>query len=246
MNEGWATFWHYTILNTLYDEGLVNDGFMLEFLQSHTNVIYQPDFDSPYFHGINPYTLGFAMFCDIRRICENPSDEDREFFPDFAGSNWLDTIHHAMQSYKDESFILQFLSPKVIRDLKLFAVMDDDQRKDIEITAIHDEQGYRRIREILANQYNLSNQEPNIQVYNVDLSGDRSITLHHTQHNRVPLHAEDAKEVIKHLHKLWQFDVHLHSLQDDEITATYHCSDTELNMVSPRKETEEESVSEAP
>ncbi|MCD8665777.1 SpoVR family protein, partial [Klebsiella pneumoniae] len=23
MNEGWATFWHYTILNHLYDEGKV-------------------------------------------------------------------------------------------------------------------------------------------------------------------------------------------------------------------------------
>ncbi|MFO5782836.1 SpoVR family protein, partial [Klebsiella pneumoniae] len=30
MNEGWATFWHYTLLNDLYDEGLVNDGFMME------------------------------------------------------------------------------------------------------------------------------------------------------------------------------------------------------------------------
>ena len=37
MNEGWATFWHYTILNKLYDEGLVTDGFMMEFLQSLIN-----------------------------------------------------------------------------------------------------------------------------------------------------------------------------------------------------------------
>ena len=32
MNEGWATFWHYTLLNALYDEGKVTDGFMMEFL----------------------------------------------------------------------------------------------------------------------------------------------------------------------------------------------------------------------
>ncbi len=44
-------------MNALYDEGLVTDGFMMEFLQSHTNVIYQPAFDSPYYSGINPYTL---------------------------------------------------------------------------------------------------------------------------------------------------------------------------------------------
>ncbi len=40
MNEGWATFWHYTLLNTLYDEGRLEDGFMMEFLHSHTNVVY--------------------------------------------------------------------------------------------------------------------------------------------------------------------------------------------------------------
>ena len=54
MNEGWATFWHYTLLSELYRRGRVTEGFMMEFLQSHTNVIYQPPFDSPYFKGINP------------------------------------------------------------------------------------------------------------------------------------------------------------------------------------------------
>ena len=68
MNEGWATFWHYTILNTMYDEGLVDDGFMMEFLQSHTNVIAQPAYNSKFYSGINPYALGFAMMSDLRRI----------------------------------------------------------------------------------------------------------------------------------------------------------------------------------
>ncbi len=47
MNEGWATFWHYTILNHLYDEGKVTERFMLEFLHSHTNVVFQPPYNSP-------------------------------------------------------------------------------------------------------------------------------------------------------------------------------------------------------
>ena len=32
-------------------------------------------------------------------------------------------------------------SPKVIRDLKLFSVLDDDQKDDLLIPAIHDEPG---------------------------------------------------------------------------------------------------------
>ncbi|MBE0437409.1 MAG: SpoVR family protein, partial [Methylomicrobium sp.] len=129
MNEGWATFWHYTILHQLYQEGLVNDGFMIEFLQSHTNVVYQPAFDSPYYSGINPYALGFAMMSDIRRICEKPTPEDKYWFPEIAGSDWNKTLHFAMQNFKDESFISQFLSPKVIRDLKLFSILDDSNER---------------------------------------------------------------------------------------------------------------------
>ena len=42
MNEGWATFWHHQLLNTMYDDGHLTDGVMIEWLKSHTNVIYQP------------------------------------------------------------------------------------------------------------------------------------------------------------------------------------------------------------
>ena len=235
MNEGWATFWHYTLLHTLYDEGLVTEGFIFEFLQSHTNVIFQPPFDSPYFHGINPYTLGFAIFSDIRRICEQPTDEDKQYFPDFAGSDWLETVHHAMKNYKDESFILQFLSPKVIRHLKLFSILDDDSEKEIEVTAIHDDQGYRRIREELAAHYNLSEQEPNIQVQEVDLRGDRSMTLRHKQHDRIPLAEDGTKQVMKHLHHLWRFDVRLEAVQEDSVTNTYICDDESVRAVASEK-----------
>ncbi|SDG74229.1 Stage V sporulation protein SpoVR/YcgB, involved in spore cortex formation [Vibrio xiamenensis] len=213
MNEGWATFWHYTILNHLYDEGVVSDKFILEFLHSHTSVVAQPAYNSPYFNGINPYALGFAMFRDIRRICEEPTDEDREWFPELAGSDWLESLHFAMRNFKDESFISQYLSPKIIRDFKLFSIVDDDHKNFIEVSAIHNESGYKAIREKLASQYNLSNLEPNIQVYNVDVRGDRSLTLQYVPHDRIPLD-ESYHEVLKHLHRLWGFDVKLEEVKE--------------------------------
>jgi len=208
MNEGWATFWHYTILNHMYDEGLVSERFILEFLHSHTSVVAQPAYNSPYYSGINPYALGFAMFKDIKRICEKPTEEDKEWFPELAGSDWLEAVHFAMHNFKDESFISQYLSPKLIRDFRLFAIADDDMKNHIEVSAIHDESGYKSIREKFAAQYNLSNLEPNIQVYNVDVRGDRSLTLQHIPHNRIPL-APNYKEVLKHMHRLWGFDITL-------------------------------------
>ncbi len=206
MNEGWATFWHYTILNHLYDEGLVTDSFIMEFLHSHTNVVAQPPYNSQFYSGINPYALGFAMFQDIRRMCESPTDEDKYWFPDIAGKDWLETVHFAMANFKDESFISQFLSPKVMRDMKFFAVNDDDRQSYIEVTSIHNEQGYRQLREDLSAQYNLSNREPNIQVFDVDLRGNRSLTLRYVPHNRIPL-ANSHEEVLKHVHRLWGFEV---------------------------------------
>jgi len=208
MNEGWACFWHYTILNHLYDEGLVTDQFMIEFLHSHTSVVAQPEYNSPYYSGINPYALGFNMFIDIRRICEHPTDEDKEWFPEIAGSNWLDTLHFAMENFKDESFISQYLSPKLMRDFKLFHIHDNADNNFVEISAIHNESGYKQIRETLSSQYNLSNLEANIQIVHANVTGDRSLTLQYTPHKDIPL-ADSKNEVLKHLYSLWQFDVKL-------------------------------------
>ncbi|WP_284618453.1 SpoVR family protein [Aquabacterium humicola] len=211
MNEGWATFWHHRLLNTMYDEGWLTDGVMIEWLKSHTNVVYQPRVGDRGYSGLNPYALGFAMYTDIKRICENPTEEDRQWFPEIAGADWVPTLDHAMRNYKDESFIGQYLSPKMMRDFRLFAIHDDEKESELEVSAIHDEAGYKRVREALSRQYDLGSREPNIQVWNVNLRGDRSLTLRHFQHNDRPLD-DGAQEVLKHVARLWGFGVHLESV----------------------------------
>ena len=224
MNEGWACFWHYHLMNALYDRGRVTEGFILEFLQSHTNVVAQPEFDSPYFNGINPYALGYAMMTDIKRICVDPDEEDKKWFPDIAGSDWQETLDFAMRNFKDESFISQFLSPRLIREFKLFSILDDEERTELEVTSIHNDAGYQYIRQALSDQYNLSMNEPNIQVFNVDTRGDRMLTLRHVPHNNVPL-AENSSEVLKHLRRLWGFDVRLETLDaEGNIKSSEECA----------------------
>jgi stage V sporulation protein R len=222
MNEGWATFWHHHLLNTLYDQGHLTDGVMIEWLKSHTNVVFQPPVGHPAYSGLNPYALGFAMYTDIKRICENPTDEDREWFPSFAGHPWLPTLDHAMRNFKDESFVGQYLSPKVMRDMRLFAIVDDENAENLSVSAIHDVSGFRHVREALSRQYDLSSREPDIQVWNVNLRGDRSLTLRHTQNNNRPLH-ETAQEVLKHVARLWGFGVQLDSV-DNTGAVTKHWS----------------------
>ena len=168
------------------------------------------------------------MFQDIKRICQNPTDEDKEWFPDMAGSDWLETLHFAMSNFKDESFIQQFLSPKLMRDFHLFGIYDDADKSNYRVEAIHDEKGYRNLREMLARQYDLSMREPNIQVWSVDLEGDRSLTLRHTMHNETPLSA-DTHEVLKHLHLLWGFDIHLETYHEKRMVKRISCPATSLD-----------------
>ena len=220
MNEGWASFWHYTLLNELYDRDKVTDGFMFEFLASHTSVLTQLPYDYPGYSGINPYTLGFNIYSDLRRICENPTDEDRHWFPDIAGANWREVLPQAMRDFKDESFILQFLSPLVMRELRLFGVVDDDSEDHIEVAAIHNENGYRQLRQLLASHYNIGDREPNIQVVKVDLRGDRSLTLQHNQFERRPM-GESTDEVLKHVYRLWRFPVKLNSVWAGKVEGSY-------------------------
>lgn len=203
MNEGWATFWHYTILNQMYEEDIVGDGFMMEFLQSHCGVVAQHKHSR-----INPYALGFAMMKDIRRISENPTAEDKEWFPELANTDWIESLDFAMRNFKDESFILQYLSPKVMRDFHMFSIHDDSNLPHREISGIHNEEGYRRLRSTLAETYSLADRDPNIQVFAANLTSDRSLHLRHTHHKGRDLNAMTSR-VIKYAKTLWGFDVYL-------------------------------------
>ena len=128
-----------------------------------------------------------------------------------------------MKNFKDESFILQYLSPKVMRDMRLFTVVDDEKRSYLEVDSIHDETGYKLIRESLAAQYNLGNREPNIQVYNVNTRGDRKLTLRHYLHEGRPLD-KNTDELLKHIHRIWQFDVEIESVEDGKVSKSHQCS----------------------
>jgi spore cortex formation protein SpoVR/YcgB (stage V sporulation) len=204
MNEGCATFVHYTIMNMLFDRGLISESSLMEFLHSHTSVVFQPEFDDRRYSGLNPYALGYAMMADIRRIAENPTSEDRDWFPHLAGTgDWMGALKEAWANYRDESFIEQYLSPKLIRDFRLFALHDKADESAYHVASIHNEQGYRAVRSLLARQYDTGIADPNIQVTGADLKGDRTLFLEHKMHRGVPLHHATKDQVVAHIERLW-------------------------------------------
>jgi spore cortex formation protein SpoVR/YcgB (stage V sporulation) len=219
MNEGCATFVHYEIINRMYERGLLTEGSMLEFMHMHSSVIYQPAFSERGYSGLNPYALGFAMMRDIKRICTEPTKEDEAWFPDIAGkSDYMGVLRQAWADFRDESFILQYLSPKVIRDFRLFHLRDESDSPAMRVEAIHDELGYRNVRRVLGRLYDVSQQDPDIQVTDADLAGSRRLVLTHFVRDGVLLDKEECDRTLMHVARLWGFRVRL--VEVDAISGT--------------------------
>lgn len=211
LNEGMATWTHLFILNRLYDKGLITEGTMLECLSVQAGVVYQPSWSQAgaYF---NPYTLGLSILRDVERICNKPEEEDYEWFPDIAGKgNSINVIKDIVANYRDESFIRQFLSPKLMRDFKMFQIGDEDSDYYL-VKNIHNAEGYKQIRKTLADSYDLSRIDPNIQVINANLDGSRRLELIHYAVDNQTLEESDAKKCLAHLRHLWGYEVSLTSV----------------------------------
>jgi stage V sporulation protein R len=210
MNEGCATYCHYRIMTSLHARGLIGDGSFLEFLQSHTNAIRQPTAHDPSYGGVNPYALGFDMMRDIERIAREPTEEDRQWFPQLAGAgDEMAALRDVWANYRDDSFIGQFLSPHLMRKWRLFHIVDEENAPRLKVASIHNERGYHDLRRCLARDYEVGRHSPDIQVVDVDLAGSRRLVLHHHVFAGRLLEAREAMQVLRHLTTLWGYDVSL-------------------------------------
>lgn len=201
------SFWHHQIMEDLGDMGLLNAGNSIEFIHSHCCVLRQPDYDERGYYGLNPYKLGFEIFNDIKRICQNPTEEDKEWFPGLIGKDWVEEVKFAAYNFKDESFILQYLSPKLIRDFKLFSIRDNEEESEYEISDIHDDEGYKRIRTKLSKSFNFGERLPDIYVEGWDARRSRTLYLVFQEKDEIMIEEDSAIKVISLLKKLWPFPI---------------------------------------
>jgi len=210
MNEGWATFWHHRLINDMYEAGQIDQGILLECLHSHTNVIRQQEYVR-----LNPYALGFAAWNEIKRVCENPTDEDREHLPEVAGRDWLETFHDTMHNYRDESFLLQFVTPKLVRDFKLMNIATRAGLDHWTVTGTAGAGSFKEVRSRLAAGYRLETSVPEISAVSYAREGDRRLVLHHHSYDGKLLAGPQAAQTLAQLRILWGYEVSLDSVDRD-------------------------------
>jgi spore cortex formation protein SpoVR/YcgB (stage V sporulation) len=91
--------------------------------------------------------------------------------------------------------------------MRLFALADKASEPALTVSAIHDERGYKRVRRDLARQFDVGRNDPNIQVVDAALRGDRSLSIVHYSNRGVPLHEHTRDQVLGHIERLWGHEV---------------------------------------
>lgn len=218
MNEGFATATHANLVHIMDERGLVDEAFMLEFVDKHSGVLGQkPVMQGSSLRQLNPYKLGYSIFMDIKRRCENPTREDAMLFPDQIERPYMDVWFDAVSGYKDESFITQYLSPEVVRKLGLMSIMDTDKDPDFyKISGTSSDKDFEHIRKILSKQYDLGSNLPQISVYDVNWSSDRKLFLRHDVQNHRLLDDEITKKVLYQINKLWKFPISIECVENSQ------------------------------
>ena len=109
MNEGWATFWHHQLLNTMYDDGHLTDGVMIEWLKSHTNVSTSRRSATAATAASIPMRSALRCTPTSSASARTPPTKTATGSPTSPARPGCRRLDHAMRNFKDESFIGQYL-----------------------------------------------------------------------------------------------------------------------------------------
>lgn len=201
MNEGWSSFWHKRILESLD----LPQGMKLEFLVRHNQVL------SPIPGGINPYHLGMKLWEDIERRWDNPSpEEEKEFGPRIKSGR--EKIFEVREVERDSSFLRRYLTEDLIRELNLFEYQT--RGGDKIISRVADAENWRAIKETLIRNVGMGT-VPIIKIEDADYNNNRVLFVKH-YHDGRDLHLEYAEKTLQYLHQLWGREVVLETIINDK------------------------------
>ncbi|MBI2962237.1 MAG: SpoVR family protein [Deltaproteobacteria bacterium] len=194
MNEGWASYWHREILNSLD----LPQELQLEFLVRHNQVV------RPHEGGLNPYHLGLKLWDDIRRRFDEPTPEESQEFRRSPGEGRRQ-IFEARRADRDASFLRRFLTEELMREMDLFQYQP--KGNDLVISEVADDEGWKKIKETLVKNAGMGT-VPVIKVEDSGYGDNRALYLRH-DHDGRDLHLEYAEKTLGYVHRLWGREVAL-------------------------------------
>jgi stage V sporulation protein R len=227
MNEGWASYWHSTIMTR---QGLL-PGDVINYCDHHSGTLAS----SP--TQLNPYKLGIEMFRDIEdRWNRGAFGKEYDDCDDYATRrDWnTDTglgrekIFEVRKIHNDLTFIDEFLTLDFVREHKLFKFGYNVNTEYYEIES----RAFPRVKQqLLASLTNLG--RPQIAVRDGNYKNRGELYLDHT-YTGVELQMDYARDTLQYLHRLWNRPVHLETVLEDSATVlSFDGSDHEIEKGEP-------------
>ncbi|MGI6683941.1 MAG: SpoVR family protein [Bacillota bacterium] len=193
MNEGWAALWHARILRNMN----LSDEETLEFARLHAGILQKSR------NQLNPYLLGMKIFEDIEKRWDNPTEEEKERFGR-PGGEGLAKIFEVRETENDISFLRNYLTRDLVRDLDLYLFKKQGQQwkvTDTEWEAVRDG--------IVANLVNGGH--PYLLVEDGDYKGNGQLFIRHC-HEGVDLDTYYLEKTLPYVYNLWGKTVHLETV----------------------------------
>ncbi|MEP0767432.1 MAG: SpoVR family protein [Fimbriimonadia bacterium] len=210
MNEGWASYWHEKILESL---PLTSEEH-LEFRRMHSAVL------SPggSVH-LNPYYVGYQIFKDIERRWNGEPDPDGEPEEDWLGNTierptgqGRERIFQSRLEDDDQSFLGKYLTAGLCKRMDLFTYKMEEING--EMVWVVQETDWRKVRDALVAQMtNLG--APYVTVEDGDFEHRGELLLRHHYDGR-PLDFDYTARTLRNLAYIWGRPVHVDTVSNDE------------------------------
>jgi stage V sporulation protein R len=222
MNEGWASYWHSTIMTK---KGLCCAD-VVNYCDHHSGTLAS----SP--TQLNPYKLGIELFRDIEQRwnrgqfgkeweeCED--HQTRQRWNTNAGLG-REKIFEVRRIHNDLTFIDEFLTLDFVREHKLFKFGYNPTTEYYEIET----REFPKVkRQLLANLTNLG--RPQIAVRDGNFKNRGELFLEHSYFG-VELQMNYARDTLRSLQELWKRPVHLETvLKNKRTVLSFDGSDHEV------------------
>ena len=208
MNEGWASYWHSTIMT----QKAMKDHEILDYADHHSGTMAT----SP--GRLNPYKLGIELFRDIEdRWNKGRYGKEWNECDDLRARRAWDKklglgrqkIFEVRKHYNDITFIDEFLTPEFAIEQKLFVYGFNDKKNSWEIL----DREFRKVKGKLLQMLTNFGQ-PVIEVVDANFENRGELLLSH-KHEGQDLKQDYARETMKNLQSLWRRPVNLVTRAED-------------------------------